>query len=152
VVKFYKAAQKRGVLPIIGADLLLRDPDQADTPQRITLLCQNRTGYLNLASLISRGYLEGQQRGAVLLENDWLRDRTAGLLALLGPEAGLGRLLLTDKTRELKRALASWQQMFPERLYLEVRRTGRAEEEDHLHAAVQLAARNGLPIDRKSVV
>lgn len=146
MVKFYKAAQQRGVLPIIGADLLLRDPEQADAPQRITLLCQNRAGYLNLANLISRGYLEGQQRGTVLLESGWLCGNTDGLLALAGPEAELGRLLLADKTRELKRTLTTWQQLFPERLYLEVRRTGRPDEEDHLHVAVQLAARNGLPL------
>ena len=48
LVKFYRAAEAAGIKPIIGADVLLRHPDNPDHISRLVLLCQNRTGYLNL--------------------------------------------------------------------------------------------------------
>ncbi|MGH8401205.1 MAG: PHP domain-containing protein, partial [Gammaproteobacteria bacterium] len=38
LVKFYKEAQQRGIKPIIGADLRLRDPD-SEQLNVFTLLC-----------------------------------------------------------------------------------------------------------------
>ncbi len=35
---------------------------------------------------------------------------------------------------------------FPDRYYLELIRTGRADEEAYLHAAVQLAEERGIPV------
>ena len=60
MVKFYRAALERGVQPIIGVDLLLREPEEKHGASRLTLLCQNATGYRNLCALVSRAYLEGQ--------------------------------------------------------------------------------------------
>ena len=60
MVKFYRAALARGIKPIIGVDVLLRDIDEPARPSRLTLLCQNQHGYRNLSRLVSRGYLEGQ--------------------------------------------------------------------------------------------
>src|SRR5579883_3468208 len=62
MVKFYRAALARGVQPIIGVDLLLREPEEKLGPSRLTLLCQNAEGYHNLSRLVSRGYLTGQDR------------------------------------------------------------------------------------------
>ena len=36
-------------------------------------LCQNLRGYRNLTQLVTRSFLEGQQRGVPMLERDWLR-------------------------------------------------------------------------------
>jgi len=48
LVKFYRAAEAAGIKPIIGSDVLLRHPDAPDQVSRLVLLCQDRTGYLNL--------------------------------------------------------------------------------------------------------
>ncbi len=82
LVKFYRAAIGAGVKPIIGADLWLRG--QGGELSRLLLLCQNREGYLNLSRLITRSYIEGQQRGIAALHHDWLAGATAGLIALSG--------------------------------------------------------------------
>src|SRR5215475_1718960 len=55
LVKFYRAAEANGIKPVAGADLWIADPGEPNHPTRLTLLCQNRRGYLNLAQLISRG-------------------------------------------------------------------------------------------------
>ena len=47
-VKFYKQAQKKGVQPILGAEVILEDliPAVKDRPlPRVLLLVQNHTGY-----------------------------------------------------------------------------------------------------------
>ena len=56
LVKFYKAAEAAGIKPIAGCDLWIADPEDRSQPQRLTVLCQDRDGYLNLSRLISRAY------------------------------------------------------------------------------------------------
>src|SRR4029453_16440958 len=52
-VKFYTAARKAGVKPIIGVEVWL-EPDGSDKlPTRLLLLAQNRAGYLNLCEMLS---------------------------------------------------------------------------------------------------
>ncbi len=41
LVRFYKAAIAAGVKPIVGVDVWLRDPDDANKPYRLVLLVQN---------------------------------------------------------------------------------------------------------------
>src|ERR1700753_3978215 len=52
MVKFYRAALARGVKPVIGVDLLLREAGERQTSPRVTLLCQSQVGYRNLTRLL----------------------------------------------------------------------------------------------------
>ena len=146
LVKFYRATEALGIKPLIGADLRLRETE-AGGACMFTLLCCDQRGYHNLSRLITRSYLEGQQRGEPILERDWLAGHTEGLIALSGSREGeLGRALLTGRDAQAQALLKDWTRWFPERFYLEVQRTGREGEEDYLRSAVTLAARMGLPI------
>ena len=83
MVKFYRAALARGVKPIIGVDLLVRETGERQQPSRLTLLCQSQAGYRNITRLVSRAYLEGQQRGIPSVDRSWLsRETVDGLIAL----------------------------------------------------------------------
>ena len=62
-VKFYSAARRAGVKPIVGADLWLEPEGGEKMPSRLVLLAQDRQGYLNLCQLLSRGWLGPAQRG-----------------------------------------------------------------------------------------
>src|SRR6476620_4755417 len=101
LVKFYRAAIARGVQPIIGVDLQLREGNDPQGPSRFTLLCQDLAGYRNLTRLVSRAWLEGQVRGVPLVDREWLAPATtAGLIALSGAQHGdLGRALLQGRNR-----------------------------------------------------
>src|ERR1700722_3369927 len=57
MVKFYRAALARGVKPIIGVDLLVKEAGDRATPSKIALLCQSEVGYRNITRLVSRAYL-----------------------------------------------------------------------------------------------
>jgi DNA polymerase-3 subunit alpha len=149
MVKFYRAALEQGVQPVIGVDLMVREPGEAQAPSRLTLLCQNLEGYRNLARLVSRAYLSGQDgSGAPLLDRAWLdRASSTGLIALSGAAEGdVGRALLRGREPGAERALDAWLALFADRYYIELQRLGRPGEEQYLQRAVELAARRGVPV------
>ena len=148
LVKFYKAASASGVKPILGVDLWVRDPEDANKPFRMILLVQDGQGYRNLTRLVSRSYREGQHLGRPMVERHWLdRDSCGGLIALSGARRGdVGRSLLAGDLQEAKNRASHWQQIFQDRYYLELQRCGRDQDESCLHASVALAAALHLPV------
>jgi DNA polymerase-3 subunit alpha len=148
MVKFYKEALAHGVKPVIGVDLLVREPGERQQPTRITLICQNQAGYRNATRLVSRAYLQGQQRGVPMIERGWLTAETLeGLIALsCATEGDVGRALANGREPEAERALDDWLALLPDRFYMELQRLGRADEESYIAAAVSLAGRRGVPL------
>ncbi len=148
MVKFYRAALERGVKPIIGVDLLVREPGERQQGSRLSLLCQSQTGYRNITRLLSRAYLEGQQRGIPSVDRSWLSKQTLeGLVALsCATEGDVGRALANARDRDAEKALEQWVALFDDRFYIEVQRIGRPEEEGYIAAAVALASRRGVPV------
>ena len=146
LVKFYKAAESAGLKPLIGADVRLEERAAGEGSDLITLLVQNETGYRNLVKLVSRSYTEGQAHGQPQLKRDWLNGHCEGLLMLCGPRSDTGRQLLAGHADAAQQRLDEWRVRFGDRLYLEVQRCGRPDDETHLRAAVQLARRTGTPL------
>jgi DNA polymerase-3 subunit alpha len=147
MVKFYRAAIDAGVKPIIGADVRVEDEDSPDGHSRLVLLCATDRGYGGLTRLLSRGYLEGQQQGVPVLRREWIRQWSEGLIALSGAREGdVGRALADGHGELAAGKLAFWQETFGDRYYLELQRTGRPGDEEHVHAAVALAAERGVPV------
>jgi DNA polymerase III subunit alpha len=146
-LKFYRAALEHGLQPLIGTDLLVRADEDRSGPWVLPVLCQNLGAYRNLSKLISRAWLEGQQRGDPLLARDWLTaDTTAGLIALSGGPAGeVGRLLMAGKQTAAADAARHWASVFAGRYYLEVQRLGRPADEPLVQATVRLAEQLDLP-------
>ena len=99
MVKFTRAALAAGIKPIIGVDALVRYDDDQEAPFQMVLLAQDREGYLNLSELISRSYLEGQHRGVTIIQAEWIRQHSQGIIALSGGRNGdIGRALLAGQT------------------------------------------------------
>jgi DNA polymerase-3 subunit alpha len=148
MVKFYKAALARGVKPIIGVDLLIKEVGERVLPTRLTLLCQSQLGYANITRLVTRAYLEGQQKGIPTIDRSWLTaETTAGLIALsCATEGDIGRALVNARERDAEKALDQWLELFGNRFYIELQRLGRPDEEGYIAAAVTLASRRGVPV------
>ena len=141
-VKFYKATQAAGVKPILGTDLLVLDESGEGSPTQLVLLVKDQVGYANLTKLISKAYQEGQRQGVPHIKKSWLAEFSDGLIALSGGRSGeIGVALVSSRLDDAATALEEFIALFGDRFYLELQRTGRAEEEDYLHAAVDLAAR-----------
>lgn len=126
MVKFYRAAVAAGLKPIIGADLWLRNPLAQTQPFRMTLLVQSVAGYRNLTRLLSRSYLEGQHGDLPMVDWGWLEAAGQGLIALSGAREGdIGQALLAGRLEDAVRRLSAWRELFGDRFYLELQRTGR---------------------------
>ncbi len=147
LVKFYKAAMGGGIKPICGADIWLASADEDGPLSRMTLLAMNSKGYRNLTELVSRGWSEGQSNDLVIIQRDWVKEAAEGLIALSGAKEGeVGHALLDGEQAQAEAVLREWMAVFPERFYLEVQRTNRVNDEEHLHAAVVLADKVGAPL------
>ncbi len=146
-VKFYCAAIRHGIKPIIGVDLSVQHALDNKPPQQIVLLCQNEMGYRHLTCLLSRAYLAGQQHGMPMIQRAWLQQDNAGLLVLSGGVRGdVGQALLAGETAQAQQLLQAWQADFPDRFYLELQRTGRPGEEAYIDAVLALASSQGVPV------
>ena len=145
LIKAYKAAEREGVKLIIGADFEILEEDERR--HQVTFLAQSTEGYRNLTVLISQAYQEGQILGRPLLRRDWIQEKSQGLIALSGGRNGeVGQHLVAGRPQEAVTALQWWMSLFPDRYYLELQRTGRENEEDYLHSAVELASAENCPV------
>ncbi len=132
LVKFYRAAEAAGIKPIIGADVLIRSPEDPDHVSRLVLLCQDKSGYLNLCKLLSRAYLEGQHHGVPYVRQDWVAEYAEGLIALsAGREGDIGQAILAGHPNRARQLARDWAKLFPDRFYIELQRTGREQEEQY---------------------
>ncbi|MGD9152126.1 MAG: DNA polymerase III subunit alpha [Gammaproteobacteria bacterium] len=147
MVKFYRAALAAGVKPIIGCDVWVENPEDQDKPFRLVLLCQNTEGYKNLIKLISRAYVENQHLDKSIVKRSWFAENANGLIALSAGLAGdIGNMLLANNQQVAKEYLRNWMELFPERFYLELQRTGRAHEEEYINQALSLAIEFKAPV------
>ncbi len=147
LVKFYKTAMGGGIKPICGADIWLANRDDDGPLTRLTLLVMNPKGYRNLTELISRGWQDGQRNGEIIIERQWVKEAAEGLIALSGSKEGeIGMALLEGDDALADSLLAEWLEVFPDRFYLDIQRTHRVNDEEHVHAAVALAERSGAPL------
>jgi DNA polymerase-3 subunit alpha len=147
MVKFYQAARGQGLKPIIGCDVWISG-EKADQPNRLLLLAQNREGYLRLCAWLTRAYLENQHRGRAELRRDWFaEDGTDGLIALSGgPMGDVGEAVLAGNNAAATSGAQRWAQLFPDRYYLEVQRSGQPNAEALVRQTVALASQLRLPV------
>ncbi|MDF2447408.1 MAG: polymerase subunit alpha [Moraxellaceae bacterium] len=143
LVKFYKAAQGKGLKPVFGADLVIAEGEERC---EVTALVMNEAGYRNLIQVISRSYIEGQQLGEALAQRAWIEQHSEGIILLLGRHSDVGRSLIGADAQLARPCLSRWMQRFPQRVYLELTRTGRPGDEEFLHAAVGLAGELQCPV------
>ena len=115
-----------------------------DTP-RLVLIAADKTGYGNLANLISIAQLRGRKRDARLRLDD-LDGRTAGLIALSGGRNGLVEKALLRRDGAGAVAVgARLRDLFPGRFYLELQHHLRPEDPALIRALVRLAMQLDVP-------
>ena len=147
-IKFYKQARGKGVKPLIGAELVVEGiGGDVLALSRIVLLVQNKQGYLNLSELIARAYTQNVVKAQAVVKFAWLRELNDGLIALAGAQAGpVGQALVQGDEQRAATVALQLAAVFPHRFYIELQRAGRTDDEAHVSAAAQLAARLQLPV------
>ena len=147
LVKFYKACQSSGIKPILGSEVIIQDDSEETGGSQLVLLICNDTGYKNLTQLISRAYLQGQRQGTPTINLAWLEGHSEGLIALSGGRHGdIGIALISGRRSDAENSLTRLMELFPQRFYLELQRTGRQDEEDYLHLVIDLSIKFNCPV------
>lgn len=154
--EFYFSCKDANIKPIIGMDVYIapksrftkgEDREAAQMPnKRLVLLAQNYEGYQNLAKLSSIGFQEGfyykpridfevlkeYSKNLICLSGN-SRGEIAYALERFGPEAAI------QKIRDL-------QELFPERFYLELNRTGTPEWDKINPFLIEASKITGAPL------
>ena len=148
MVKFSGAAIDAGIKPIIGADVLVDPQEGVREPSRLTLLCMNPVGFRQLSRLLTRSHAGGHDHSHSLIRREWLVSEAVDqLIALSGGETGaIGQALALGHADAAERLAAEYAALFSGRFYVELSRLGRRGEAAYIEQAVQLAARQDLPV------
>jgi len=119
-VRFVRAAARAGVAPVVGVDLAVdrerRTPSAAGgdgaEPARATLLARDARGYAALCRAVTRAH--GGPRGAAVLDPDGLDELAGagGVVALLGADSAVGRLLAHGRLDAAAVELDHWRGRF----------------------------------------
>jgi DNA polymerase-3 subunit alpha len=135
--KFYQAATKAKIKPIFGATL------KVDNNYEVILLCTNDIGYKNLSHLISYSY---EQTGGVYISFDTLSQYADGLIILNSEKSKIANYLTKNNIPDATKYLAKLNQIFVNRNYIAIKRTGSIAAEDYLTKVVPLASQTNTPI------
>ncbi len=154
--EFFFTAKDFGVKPIIGLDAYIapktrfvkgEDREAAQMPnRRIVLLAQNIEGYKNLCKLSSIGYQEGFYYKPRL---DWdaIKEYSDNLIALTGGSMGEpGYAFSRGGAEQALAKIREMKEIFNDRLYLEINRTGTPEWTDLVPFMQEASKITGVPL------
>lgn len=151
-VEFFQKVSKAGIKPIIGCEVCIEMPAEKgrkDAPQfQLILLCENETGYQNLAKLVSYSHLE-REGGKPTLSKAQLRQYREGLIGLsCGLSGELGQAALAGKTGDqLTPILEEYLDILgKDNFYIELQDHGLTTEKKVCEAFIELSKLSGVPL------
>ena len=128
-MKFYKAAQARGIKPILGCETYVAPTTRFDRSRQgigsaahhLTLLASNFTGYQNLSRLLSKAFLEGFYYRP-RIDKELLAEHSEGLIGLTGCLKGeVNGHILNGDLKQAGDAIDSYRQILGNgNVYLEL--------------------------------
>src|SRR5438045_3228925 len=137
-IDFYKAAQEKGIKPIIGCEVYVAPGSRLekktssggrDVYNHLVLLAKDETGYKNLVKLAAAAHLEGYYYKP-RIDKELLAAHKEGLIALSGCLASEIPDLITKDDLARARYAIDWfkQTLGAENFYLEMQNHGLAEQ------------------------
>ena len=154
-VEFYKKAVKRGIKPIIGAEIYVssgkmdqRRPNIDGKRYHLVLLVKNEEGYKNLVKLITKAHLEGFYYKP-RIDEKLLSKHTSGLIALSGCLQGkIPQLILAKKLAEAENLALKYQEIFgKDNFYLEIQHHPNNKEQKIVNQQLCLISKKyGIPL------
>ena len=133
-LEFSEVLSGEGVQPIIGVTLSIQveepRPGERSRPDgTLVLLAQSELGYANLMKLSSAAYLDVAATDEPHVPIDRVLEHSDGLICLTGGFDGvLNRFVCAGRTGPAQELLDRLRARFPDRLYLELQRHGRADD------------------------
>jgi error-prone DNA polymerase len=137
VVRFQRACQDLGIQHVFGAEVPVDGQD-------LVLLARNREGYANLCWLLTCAHLESREEPSATLAQ--LAEHSSDLFCLTGTEAGRLYPLMDDfRHQEAARWVGVLQDIFDDRLSIEVTHGRRKGDDRRLAHLLTLARQTGVP-------
>ena len=152
-VKFYEAATKRGIKPIIGCETYVarsnrfdRSPD-SDRPHHLVLLASDERGYRNLVKLASAAYLEGYYYKP-RIDKDLLAHHSEGLIALSACLQGeVTSAVMAGKYEQARQSAYDLRDIFGKgNFYIEIQDQGLDEDRRVNPELARLSRETGIPL------
>jgi len=157
MIPFYKTANKKHIKPILGCEIYVSIGNHKTRKQstdsarkwgyhHLVLLVQNETGYKNLMKLVSIGYIDGfYYRPRV--DKDLLRQYNEGLIATSACLAGELTYYASLGDYDRAKAVAlEYQEIFPNRYYIELQNHGIPEEIASHPVLIKLSKELNIPL------
>ncbi|MFN3672610.1 MAG: DNA polymerase III subunit alpha, partial [Bosea sp. (in: a-proteobacteria)] len=154
-LEFSEKLAGAGLQPIVGVQLSVdfadeaegsRRPVNAETPH-IVVLAMSEAGYVNLMKLVTEACLATGGAGQPISTVERLRAHHEGLIALTGGYGGpLDIAIRNGQLAQAKARLATLAEIFGDRLYVEIQRNGRDEQEALEAHLLKLAYDADLPL------
>ena len=153
-VDFYKAAKARGINPIIGCEVYVAQRSRFDKTRELdsehrhlVLLCENNTGYQNLAAMVSKSWIEGFY-SKPRVDFELLEQYHEGLIALSACLAGeVPRALVANDYDRAKEAALRYRDIFGDgNFFLELQDHGIREQKLINPALIRLSKDTGIPL------
>ena len=153
-VDFYKAAKARGINPIIGCEVYVAQRSRFDKTRELdsehrhlVLLCENNTGYQNLAAMVSKSWIEGFY-SKPRVDFELLEQYHEGLIALSACLAGeVPRALVANDYDRAKEAALRYRKIFGDgNFFLELQDHGIREQKLINPALIRLSKDTGIPL------
>lgn len=153
-VAFWQACRAEGVKPIIGCEVYVAHGSRFNKvnsgdgyADHLVLLCENQTGYRNLAHMVSLGFTEGfYNRPRV--DDELLRTHSEGLIALSACLGGrIPKQLAKGDFAGARETALLYREIFgPDRFYIELQDHGLPEQRQMVPMLVNLASECDLPL------
>jgi len=146
-IKFFNAARKAGIKPIIGADVWVTDPTDETNVFELTLLCQDRAGYLNLSRIISHAQYHRNAKHQPCISQEFIKENHEGLIVLADSMfSDIGLYVMNQKLDSAADAMVSWKQVFGDRYYIAIAEINRNKEKQVNSAVIYMAAHQEIPM------
>jgi len=153
-VKFYQAARKAGVKPIVGCEVYVAPGSRHDRGNgaaggrafHMLLLAQSAAGYNNLCQLVTAGFTEGMYYFP-RVDREILSRHAEGLICTSACLRGeVNEALLRGDRKAAREAAGFYKELFPGRFYLEIQDHGLEEDRRLIPEAISLAREMDLPL------
>ncbi|CUX79111.1 DNA polymerase III subunit alpha [Candidatus Tremblaya princeps] len=147
-VKFYKAAVRSGVKPIVGCHLLLRGAF-GDTSS-VLALAKSGGGYRNMCRILTAAWSDAATCVEARVDMRWLAGSPRilkGLVVLSGAlEGPIGRHIIAGNYSAARRSVDDWLTMTQGSFYLELQRCGHSGTEAYVQRALELSMYARVPV------
>lgn len=153
-IEFFFACKDAGVKPILGLEVFVtgdrtekkNERDAWIGPSRLVLLATSTKGYRNLCRLSSIGYQEGFY-WKPRIDDAALRECSEDLICLTGGLRGqIPDMFLKEGPDAALARIEVLKEIFPDRLYLEMNRTGLPEWDRVNPFLIEASKKTGVPL------